>query len=270
MRKRFMKLASIALTAAVVLAGSTTVRAADKTIRIGVRDDIMNMGYLNETTGKYYGMEIDLANALAAELGYTDVEFVTVTPDTRKDMLSNGEVDCIIACYSISDSRLENFDFSPAYYEDDTEILVEKSTMFTDLSDLKDMTIGILNGTNAGPLLGTALYEAGIISDEVISNTDTETQYDHATVLKYETYDEVDTALEDGTIDAACMDGSVCRAYIDTYLDVDREVLEGVNLGAQEYGVATQKDSDLSEPVSEAVQKFLDDGTIEKLIDKWN
>lgn len=270
MRKRLLTFASFAMAAAVVLTGSTTVQAAEKTIKVGVRDDIMNMGYKNETTGKYYGMEIDLANKLAAELGYTDVEFVTVTPDTRKDMLQNGEVDCLIACYSISDSRLENFDFSPAYYEDDTEILVEKSTGFKELSDLKDMTIGILNGANAGPLLGQALFDAGIISDEVISNTDTETQYDHATVLKFASYDEIDTALEDGTIDAACMDGSVCKAYIDTYLDIDREVMEGVNLGEQEYGVATQKDSDLSEPMSEAVQKFLYDGTIDKLIDKWN
>lgn len=269
-KKNFIQILSIALTASAIFSGSSVVWAADKTIRVGVRDDIMNMSYKNETTGKYYGMEIDLARALAQELGYTDAEFVTVTPDTRKDMLLNGDIDCIIAAYSISDSRLENFDFSPAYYEDDTEILVEKSTLFTELSDLKDMTIGILNGSNAGPLLGTALFENGIISDEVISNTDTETQYDHATVLKYESYDEIDTALEDGSIDAACMDGIICRTYLDSYLDEDRQVLEGVNLGSQEYGVATQKDSELSGKMSDAVSKFLDDGTIAALIDKWD
>lgn len=269
MRRLAYQIASFAIACA-ALVPCMSVQAADKTLTVGVRDDVLNMGYKNESTGKYYGMEIDLASKLAEELGYTDIEYVTVTPDTRKDMLLNGEVDCIIATYSISESRLENFDFSPAYYEDDTEILVEKSTLFEDLSDLKDTTIGILNGTNAGPLLGNALYEAGIISDEVISNTDTETQYDHASVLKFESYDAIDTALEDGTIDAACMDGSACRALIDTYLDVDRKVLEGVNLGDQEYGVATQKDSELSEPVAKAVQKLLDDGTIAGLIDKWD
>ena len=35
------------------------------TIRAGVRADVMNFGYLNEQTGNYYGLEIDLVNRLA-------------------------------------------------------------------------------------------------------------------------------------------------------------------------------------------------------------
>ena len=38
----------------------------------------------------------------------------------------------------------------------------------------------------------------------------------------------------------------------------------------QEYGVATQKDSALSQPVAEAIQGMLDDGTIAELTDKWD
>ena len=43
-----------------------------------------------------------------------------------------------------------------------------------------------------------------------------------------------------------------------------------MNLGDQEYGVATQKDSELSGNVANAVQEMLDDGTIAAYIDKWN
>ena len=60
------------------------------TLRVGVRDDIMNFGYLNETTGKYYGLEIDIAAEMTDRMGYSDVEYITVTPDTRKDMLLAG------------------------------------------------------------------------------------------------------------------------------------------------------------------------------------
>ena len=120
------------IAAAVGLAGLSGCTAADSqqegdTLRVGVRSDIVNFGYLNERTGKYYGLEIDIAEEMARRMGYADVEFVTVTPDTRKDMLMNGEVDCLAACYSISDTRLENFDFSPAYYTDDAVIMVENS-----------------------------------------------------------------------------------------------------------------------------------------------
>ena len=144
------KLGKAVLCALLVLALLGAAAGAE-TLRVGVRDDIINFGFYNETTGKYYGLEIDLAAELARRIGYDDVEYITVTPDTRKDMLLNGEVDVVIATYSIAESREENFDFSAPYYEDDTIIMVEKSTLFGSIRDLKDKNIGIVNGTNAGP-----------------------------------------------------------------------------------------------------------------------
>lgn len=66
------------------------------TLTVGVRDYIINFGYLNEKTGKYYGLEIDIAQEMAERMGYGEVEFVTVTPDNRKEMLLDGKVDCLI------------------------------------------------------------------------------------------------------------------------------------------------------------------------------
>ncbi|MDO4344667.1 MAG: transporter substrate-binding domain-containing protein [Eubacteriales bacterium] len=263
-KKSLYRILSLAALACMAL-GAVSVQAEDKTLRVGVRGDIMNFSYQSETNGKYYGMEIDLAQKLAKELGYSDLEYVQVTPEDRKDMLLNGEVDCLIAAYSISDSRLENFDFSPAYYVDDTVIMVQKSSLFKSVRDLKDKTVGILGGTNAGPLLAIKLYETGMIGEEVLLNNDDETRYDNLTVLKLDSYKEVSEALEEGKIDAACMDGVIANAY----MNEDRDFLE-LDIAEQEYGVATLKDSELSAPMAEAVQKFLDDGTIEELIDKWD
>ena len=161
------KLGKAALCALLALALLGAAAGAE-TLRVGVRDDIINFGFYNETTGKYYGLEIDLAAELAQRIGCDGVEYITVTPDTRKDMLLNGEVDVVIATYSIAESREENFDFSAPYYEDDTIIMVEKSTLFGSIRDLKDKNIGIVNGTNAGPLLAQKLYDEGIITDVVV------------------------------------------------------------------------------------------------------
>lgn len=255
------KIAICALLALVLLCAT----GLAETLRVGVRDDIINFGFYNEVTGKYYGLEIDLAAELAARLGYEDVEYVTVMPDTRKDMLAGGEVDCIIATYSIADSREENFDFSAPYYTDETVIMVEKSTLFTGIDDLKDKNIGIVNGTNAGPLLAQALYDAGVITDQVVANTDAYTQYEGAYVTKVDRYAELSELLETGEIDAACMDACIAQTYMD-----DQRVFLDISIAQQEYGVATVKDSALSAPVAEAVQAMLDDGTIDRLIDKWN
>ena len=116
--------------------GSASSPTGSDTLRVGVRADIVNFGYLNEQTGKYYGMEIDLANEMANRLGYSNVELVTVLPDNRKEMLLNGEVDCLVACYSKTDTRLENFDFSPIYYTDATPVMVENSSRITDINQL--------------------------------------------------------------------------------------------------------------------------------------
>ena len=253
-----------ALLAAALLL-STGFTALAKTLRVGVRDDVINFGFYNQETGKYYGLEIDLAAELASRIGYDQVQYVTVMPDTRKDMLLGGEVDCIVATYSIAASREENFDFSPSYYQDRIVIMVQKSTLFEGLEDLKEKNIGIVNGTSAGPLLAQALYDAGIITDKVVANTDTYTQYEGAYVTKVERYAQLSDLMETGEIDAVCMDACIAQTYMN-----DQRTFLDVTIAPQEYGVATVKGSELSAPVAQAVQEMLDDGTIDELIDKWD
>ena len=263
MKKRCMALLTAGVMA--VLAFGCGQTGAGGTLTVGVRDDIMNFGYLNPKTEKYYGLEIDIAREMAERMGYEDVEFVTVTPDTRKDMLLEGEVDCVVATYSIADTRLENFDFSDPYYKDSTLIVVEKSSMINSVEELAGLNIGTMAGSNATPLLGTKLYELGMISDQGISNSDTYTQYAGVGVTKAPSYQELDAMLESGEVDAACMD----RCIAETYMNDDRKFLDTV-VAEQEYGVATQKDSELSKEVGSAIKEMLDDGTIDQMIDKWN
>lgn len=263
-RRKAALIMALAVTAGALACGCGD-SGNGKTLRVGVRDDIMNFGYLNETTGKYYGLEIDLAAELADRLGYSGVEYITVTPDTRKDMLLEDEVDCIIATYSIAETREENFDFSGPYYTDSTVVVVEKSTLINSIEELKGLNIGTMAGSNASPLLATKLYELGIIGEEVISNTDTFTQYDGVSVTKAPSYQDLDVLLEQGRVDAACMD----RCIAATYMDSDRKFLD-TDIAEQNYGVATQKGSELSEEVDAAVREMLDDGTIDSIIDKWD
>ncbi|HIW83385.1 MAG TPA: transporter substrate-binding domain-containing protein [Candidatus Dorea gallistercoris] len=267
MKKKIYSIIIAMLCLAVLLLGGcgSSGAASSGTLTVGVRSDIVDFGYLNEKTGKYYGLEIDIANELAERLGYENVEFVTVDPDTRKDMLLEGEVDCLIACYSISESREENFDFSTPYYTDEAKLMIQKSTLFQDVEDLRNKTIGILSGSNAGPQLAESMYEMGIITDQVLSNTDEATEYEGLHVRKLGTYQELSEALEEGTVDAACMDGCITA----TYMDEDREIMD-IQLAEQNYGVATQKGSELSGQVEEVIQEMLSDGTIDTLIDKWD
>ncbi len=250
-------------------AASTTIAApSGDTIRIGVRADIVGFGYLNEHTGKYYGMEIDLANDLAQRLGYKNVEFVTVLPENRKELLLEGEIDAIIGCYSIADTRLENFDFSPAYYDDSVIAVVQNSSLISSIDDLKGCTFGTMGGSNAAPLLSIKLYEIGFSNGEsrTLGADNSDVLFDTWHLLQYPSYEELSDALEIGEVDAMVLDGAIAQ----TYMSDERQVLPDFVVDEVSYGVATQKGSELSPRVAEAVQEMLDDGTIAAYIDKWD
>ena len=270
-RQSFGALMLGALPASMLLAGCDNPVAeigSKGTLRAGVRADVVGFGYLNEETGNYYGLEIDLVNDLAARLGYGDVELVTVTPDDRKEMLLDGQIDLIVACYSIAETRLENFDFSPAYYDDKVIAVVQNSSLIEKIDDMKGLTFGTMSGANAAPLLSNKLCEIRFTNGEVVTaNEDNSVvTFDTWNLLQLPSYEELSDALEDGTVDAMVLDGAIAQ----TYLDDKRHVIDGFVVAEQSFGVATQKDSELSAPVAEAVQEMLDDGTIDALVDKWD
>ncbi len=260
---------ALALAALVGLSGcsQTSTPTNSQTLKVGVRGDVVGFGYYNSDTGKYYGLEVDIANSLATRLGYKSAELVTVTPDNRKEMLQNGEVDCVIACYSVTDSREKNFDFSPAYYTDSSVFMVEESSLITSIDQLRGKTIGTMLGTNTAAEITSQLTEEGRTSGTALSrNSDnSDVQFDTFRLLQFSSYKELSEALEVGKVDAAVMDGSIAQSYMQ-----DNRKLLSYTGKAQSYGVATQKDSALSQPVANAIQGMIDDGTIASLTDKWD
>lgn len=246
---------------------SMNVEAKDTkdTLKVGVRDDIVGLGFLNKVTKQYYGLEIDIAKALAEDLGYKDLKFVTVKPENRKEKLMNGDVDCLIAAYSVADTRKKNFDFSKPYYVDQIKVMVEKSSMIDSVEGLKGKRIGVLDGANAAPLYAIKMKELGLLEDMDEGTSKTVVEDGGVILERMKSYSDLSVALEEGRVDAACMDGSIAE----TYVDEDRQYIDVV-IEEQDYAVATQKGSGLSKEVDKSIKKMLDDGTIEKLIDKWN
>lgn len=233
-----------------------------------MRGDVVDFGYLNERTGKYYGLEVDIAEELAKRLGYRDVVYTTVLPENRKELLLEGKIDALVACYSIADTRRENFDFSPAYYDDAVIAVVQNSSQITTIDDLKGATFGTMGGANAAPLLSIKLYEIGFSNGESVETNEDNSNalFDTWRLIQYPSYQELSDALEIGEVDAMVLDGAIAK----TYMNDERSVLDGFTVDEVSYGVATQKGSALSPRVAETIQGMLGDGTIDALIDKWD
>lgn len=271
-RREALRLASAALLCAGTMGCSTVsgskATSGSGTLRVGVRSDIAGMSQLNEANGKYYGLEVDIAEEMASRMGYAGCEYATVTPDSRKEDLLDGNVDCLVACYSASDKRRENFDFSPAYYEDHIVLVCENSSLISKVEDLKGGVFGTLAGANTAAYLANNLTQRGFTDGRVLAaNADnTDVSFDTWHLYEYESYSALSDALECGEVDAMAADGAIARAY----LNDERSILSDYEAADQDYAVATQKGSDLSQKVADAIQSMLDDGTIAGLIDKWD
>jgi putative glutamine transport system substrate-binding protein len=231
-------------------------------LNVGVKNAVVGFGYQDTITGEYSGLEITLAEKIAEYLG-VDVEFTAVTAATRTELLDSGDIDCVLATFTITDERKKSWDFSTPYFTDHVSVLVENSSGITSLADLVDKKVGVSSGSTSAKSLVSAMIDAGVITgDGFDADTfDPATWTEGVTFQQYEDYPTISTGLSAGEVDAFCVDKSILAIYnTDSRSYIDEE------FSPQEYGVATTKDSGLSEVVEDLITGWLADGTIDSLI----
>jgi putative glutamine transport system substrate-binding protein len=242
---------------------------SDKVLKVGVKDAVIGFGYKDPLTGEYSGMEVDLAKKIAESLGYKDVEFTTVTAATRTELLDSGDLDCVLATFTITDERKKSWDFSTPYYTDAVTVLVETADGITNVEGLVGKKIGVSTGSTSAYALVKAMSEKGALGDYVLPETSAD--FDISAFSEQGTsfeqfgdYPAISNAMTAGTIDAFCVDKSILA----TYKSDDRAYIDDT-FSPQEYGVATKKDSPLSASINELIETWLSDGTIDGLISEY-
>ena len=247
--------------------GADTQAIVDRgVLRVGVKNAVVGFGYQDPATGEYSGMEIELAKKLAEQLG-VDVEFTTVTAATRTELLDSGDIDCVLATFTITDERKESWDFTTPYYTDYVTVLVEDADGITSLADLQGKVVGVSSGSTSARSLVEAMIEGGVIEGTSFSadTFDPATWTEGVTFQQFDDYPAISTALSAGTVDAFCVDKSILAVYKTegrSYIDDQ--------FAPQEYGIATKKGSDFSTYCNDFVETCLSDGTIDSYISEFN
>lgn len=254
----------LALALALVLVCGVSALACAETFRVGVKQDVYGFGYLDEATGEFSGMEIELGALLADALGYDDVEYTPVTAATRGQMLDNDELDCVIATFTIKPERRESWDFSTPYYVDAVTVLVEDADGITDLAGLAGKTVGVSSGSTSAKALSIAMADAGVIDAFDDSAFDAATFAGGVKFKVFDDYPAISMALDSGDVDAFCVDKSILANY-----KTEGRSFIDAEFSPQEYGVATKKGSELSAKVEALITEWLDDGTIAGLVTEW-
>lgn len=234
-------------------------------LRVGVKNAVPGFGLQDTLTGEYTGLEIDIAKKIAEYLG-VDIEFTTVTAATRTELLDAGDIDCVLATFTITEERKQSWDFTTPYFTDAVTVLVEDASGITTLADLADKKVGVSSGSTSAKALVKAMIAAGVLDGE---GFDEET-FDAATwttgvcFQQYEDYPAISTALSAGEVDAFCVDKSILAIYKTD----GRSYIED-RFSPQEYGIATKKGSGFSALCEELVTTWLSDGTIDGLVSEY-
>ena len=231
-------------------------------LKVGVKNAVKGFSFQDTLTGEYTGLEDSLAEMIAEHLG-VDVEFTTVTAATRGELLDSGDIDCVLATFTITDERRKSWDFSTPYYTDFVSVLVEDSSGIKALADLKDKVVGVSSGSTSARALVQEMIDEGVITGEGFSadTFNADTWKDGISFRQYDDYPAISTALSAGEVNGFCVDKSILAIYKTegrSYIDAE--------FSPQEYGVATKKGSGFSALCDELVSGWLSDGTIDGLI----
>ncbi len=236
MKKRIVSilflLSSIALLSSSILfaAGSQEKAAANEKERIkargvlnvGVKVDVPGFGYKDISTGANEGFEIDLARKIAgAILGdESKVAFTPVMAKTRGPLLDTGELDVVIATFTVTDERRLSYEFSTIYYTDAVSLLVKKAGGYKSLKDLAGKTIGVAQSATTKSILEAEGKSLGVSFK----------------FLEYASYPELKVALDSGRIDAFSVDRAILMGYVEDTTEILAD-----KYAPQQYGVAMKK-----------------------------
>ena len=221
-------------------------------LRVGVKSDVPKFGHLNPSTNTFEGLEIDIAKAFAKSIlgDENSITFVPVTALTRDTLLSNNEIDFIIATFTITAERKTAYNFSQPYYTDEIGFLVKKDSGIDTLDDVEGKVVGATFSSTAYDLL-----EKGEVDTTAVF-----------TRKGYASYPEVKNALATGHADVFVADKSILYGY----LDENTKILSD-GFAPQPYGIATRlTDTDFAKYIDTQLETMNSDGSLKTIFDKWD
>jgi polar amino acid transport system substrate-binding protein len=217
------------------------------TLIVGVKHQVPPFGFLDETTGKLAGYDVDLATALAKQLG-VKLELRPVEQQRRISALLEGRVD-LIAANLVADADVGKvISFSDGYLLTGVGFITRKGEV-SELKDLRGKKIGVMAGSFA---------EQAVISD-----------LPGSAAIAFDDLWDLVAALEDGTLDAGAGDMSILPA-VEPSLTAGKYESPAFHIEETPYVVGMrQGDKALMDFVNQALQKMQDEGELKAIFDRW-
>lgn len=221
------------------------------TLIVGITD-FAPMDYQDES-GEWIGFDADMAKAFAENIG-VKAEFVEINWDNKVLELNAKSIDCVWNGMTLTDEVTKTMSCGEAYCNNAQVVVVNKDVAdkYQDVESLKELNFAVESGS-AGEAAAT---EAGLNYTAVLTQADA--------------LMEVSAGTSDACIIDLLMAGAMIgegTSYPNLVYTLDLNEANGDE--PENYVVGFRKDSDLTAAFNDFYKSAYEDGTVEKLAEKY-
>jgi len=209
--------------------------------------------------GSLAGFEPDLLDEICRLLNCTST-WEIVSFESIFAQLAAGDYDAILAAIVYTEERDEVVDFTIPYYL--TGVVVSERIGETEIQTAEDLLKpSVFTGVQTGGMTETAAIDLGIPDDQI---------------KRYPTVDLEFLALDNGDIDVALEAAEVASEFVNDIYAGKMKILSDADgqplFLTQEsvHAVVRSGDDQLREALNAAIKQLIQDGTIARLLEKWN
>lgn len=194
------------------------------------------------------GSDVEMVKVIAKELG-VEVEFSEMSFDNVLSSVQSGQADMGISGISVTEERKKSFDFSIPYYTATNKLIIKKadSTKLTSLEAFSELSVAAQKGSIQESVVKEQMAAANPIS---LTHTG-----------------EMINQLKNDQVDGVVLEEPIAKGYVAKNPDLMIADIELDSSASDAYAIALPKGSTkLKEKVDQALQKMIDSGQIEQMI----
>lgn len=222
--------------------------ADDKKLTFGVKADQPGLGL--QTGSTYAGFDIEIAKIVAKGLGVDEsgITYKTTVSANREPYIQQGQVDIVIATYTINDDRKKVVDFAGPYFVAGQDLLVPATSTITGPEGLAGKKVCSVAGSTPAKRI--------------------QTDYKTAKLQQFDTYSKCITALAGGQVDAVTTDDIILAGYAAQEQYAGKFKVVGKPFSEEPYGIGVKKsDKAGCDKINEILKTAATDGSYKKA---WN
>ncbi|KGM09187.1 glutamate ABC transporter substrate-binding protein [Cellulomonas bogoriensis] len=225
--------------------GSTMARLAEAgSITVGTKFDQPLFGLVGPD-GVPEGFDVEIATLIAGRLGIAppDIDWVETISSNREPFIESGQVDIVVATYTINDPRKEVVSFAGPYYVAGQSLLtLVDNTEINGPDDLDGARVCTVSGSTP---------EANLLDN-----------FPEAEVIPLGTYSECLEPLRNGQVDAVSTDNVILAGFA---AEDDSFELRGEQFTEEPYGIGLAlEDEEFRDWINDVLEEAYADGSWER------